>query len=356
MLNLPGWVIHLIDYVGGLGTVIAYDRISKWLTKRKQHIIAAEATKRFTKYVKTISSMPFVPNFEFIQVGPENGFDRDDITAVIKRGWETFPGVVKIVKTHEAQWKAEVLWDGDYLGVAQINSPRHGAEEIPEIAFTLKQRKFFEYLATNAQVCLRNDLNESEREWLESEKGGYSQNTPNIVFVNPLSVEVLLLCKSKTKETKVVLGVRSSKTAFRPGMLQPSASEAVSMVDCTGGGDECDVWNACYRGLEEELGLPRQHIVKLRLTSLIFDKQEYDYELTAVAYTDLDEDSIKQNWLNVHPGKDKVENDHLEFRPFPIEHLGKDEIRRWTHQAFVAYLMALYQEFGFEMAIEKVKA
>jgi hypothetical protein len=355
MLSSPGWVMHLVDYIGGLLTAIAYEQFFNWLKKRKTRMITMEATKRFKKYVKTMTSLPTVQNFEFIQVGPENGFDSDGISAIIEGGWETFPEVLKIVKTHEAQWKGEGLWNGDYLGVAQINLPRHGAEEVPEIVFILRQRKFFEYLATNAQVCLRNDLNEPERKWLESEKATYSQNAPNVVFVNPLSVEVLLLCKGKTEETKAVLGVRSSKTAFRGGMLQPSASEAVGRADCTSGGDKCDVLNACYRGLEEELGLPRQQIVKLCLTSLIFDKQEYDYELTAVAYTDLDEDSIKQNWLTVHPGKDKVENKEIEFRPFPIEQFGKAEISRWTHQAFVAYLMALYQEFGFEVAIEKVK-
>ena len=213
-------------------------------------------------------------------------------------------------------------------------------------------RHYFEYLATNAQLCLRSDLAEDEKTWLEDQKRGFSKlSEPNAIFVNPLSVEVLLLCEDNRK---LVLGQRSKLTAIRPGTLTPSASETVSLKDARepqsgvllpASTREVDLCNSCFRALEEEVGIPRQMVHELCFTSLMFDRQEYDYELTAYAVTHLGEKEV-QYFFDLLPGKDKWEHTKLSFRPFPIEHFDASELGLWTHQAFMAYCAALYRIKG----------
>jgi hypothetical protein len=351
-INLSGWSNRLLDWVGGAvtGFVIAVlaQSLGGWYTRWRKKTTVRRATDELRRYLTRVAAVPCVKDFELLQAVPGGAFESEDVSAILEPGVVVLADVKKIADNHKALWESQGKWNGRCFGVTNIRGPRHGQEESPELRFTVKGRPYFEYMATNLQLCIHNDLIDVERQWLIKEKGKYHDLwSPNTNFVNPLSVEVLVLCENSSK---IVVGSRSAATGFRAEMLQPPGSEALNEKDINDEKTTCKLIDVCYRALDEELGLKREFVTDMKLTSLIFDLQEYDYELTALAWTGLDEKSIAENWRHAQRGLDKGENDHLEFLTFPIRSFSSADLKRWTHQAFAAYLMALYICFSFEDA------
>jgi hypothetical protein len=164
--------------------------------------------------------------------------------------------VEQMVKYSE-RWKSKGFYESaEIAGVTEISYPRTGERESEALHLVVRSFRYFAFLATNANVKLRNDLEEEDREWLLRQTENYDPNEPIPAFVNPLSVDVLLL---SDEERKFVLTRRSGHTVYRGGLIGLSAAETVSTsLDQRDG--EIDLVNTVRRALNEEIGIQAEHL------------------------------------------------------------------------------------------------
>jgi hypothetical protein len=252
--------------------------------------------------------------------------------------------VSRIIASHKDSWGKKDLWEAnDMAGVTAVGFPGslEGRNEIPGLRLEVSPQSYYEALAT---MALRSDMTAKEIEWVHSQSVGKEPGTPVSTLVCPLGIHVILLFHDKDKNRKVVLQRRSKQAAFRGGLLFPSVGEAVSTVRDAPDYDKkvVDVENALFRGLKEELGLEPADIDDHYFTSLVFDKDAWKFDLTAVALTSLNETSIKGRHAVV--AVDKWEAPNLEFYDFPADVPRSGD--GWTPEALGAYEAAVVDQLG----------
>jgi len=237
------------------------------------------------------------------------------------------------------------FYEADILaGVSDIDFLAQGYEEEPIIRIRVKPFKYFDFLATNANIKLRNDLEPEDRAILKRYVEKITPYKPVTLFANPLSVEVLLLCEDGRK---CVLQKRSSKTVYRGGLLAPSVSETVSYNRDKVDENRLDVFKTIVRGLKEELGLDEEYVDNIYVTSLLFDREIFDYHLTAIAITFLDEESILSIFKSGKP-KDKHEYIDLQFIDFPMEKIDLNKIHKtWVPETIASYVLGVVDRYGW---------
>ena len=261
--------------------------------------------------------------------------------------------VSEIIAKYSEKWSEELGYYNNYIfGATHIDSYRLGEKE--EIFISIRGRRagYFEFLATNANVTLRKDLDKNDDAWIRSKILNYDPFYPISEFANPLSVEVLLLCEN---ETKAVMSTRSEKTVFRGGKVGPSVMETVSpaLEEKTILKTEINIFGVIRRGLKEELGIDSDEIEQVYLTSLAFDSEVLDYKFTAVAVTHLTQKEI-ENRFNLGFPKDRWENKKINFIDYPPKILDVEKIKNdWLPEAIAAMIMAMAESEGWKK-LEKV--
>ena len=73
--------------------------------------------------IGVITSVPCTRIFEVVQAGPFQGPASEAVTAMLEESQPIFPDVMKIVRSHEADWKRLHFEDNPYLGVVRIAFP-----------------------------------------------------------------------------------------------------------------------------------------------------------------------------------------------------------------------------------------
>jgi hypothetical protein len=78
------------------------------------------------------------------------------------------PGrVEQMVEKYSERWKSKGVYESaEIAGVTEISYPRAGERESEALHLVVRPFRYFAFLATNANVKLRNDLDEEDREWL----------------------------------------------------------------------------------------------------------------------------------------------------------------------------------------------
>jgi hypothetical protein len=262
------------------------------------------------------------------------------------------PGrVEQMVEKYSERWKSKGFYESaEIAGVTEISYPRAGERESEALHLVVRPFRYFAFLATNANVKLRNDLEEEDREWLLRQTENYDPNEPIPAFVNPLSVDVLLLCD---EERKFVLTRRSGHTVYRGGLIGPSAAETVSTsLDQRDG--EIDLVNAVRRALNEEIGIQAEYLEEVYFTDLLFDKRVFDYKLSCVATTNLTAEQIEALYRSGF-AKDKYETTDILFPRFPCEVSRNEVLANWTPEAAAAYTKAVIDRRGWKKLSSLVK-
>ena len=273
----------------------------------------------------------------------QSGRLKQDSIKIFITGQQKMPEEIKnMINAHKKDFEDSLgFYNGTIFGVSKINFDRIGEEETPRITIYGSPVTYFHFLVTNANVELRNDLSEDEKAWLANKTYGSEPQFPIPGFANPLSVEVLLLCDGGKR---AVLTRRSGRTVFRGGRVGASVMETVSPVLSEGasGTGEIDIFEVIKRGIKEELGVDRDEIQEdsIRITSLAFDDEVYDYKFTAVATSLLSETELRQRF-SIGISKDRYENSELLFFDFPLT---VDEIEnsaeRFSPEAVAVLIMA----------------
>jgi hypothetical protein len=255
------------------------------------------------------------------------------------------------VEKYSERWKSKGFYESaEIAGVTEISYPRAGERESEALHLVVRPFRYFAFLATNANVKLRNDLEEEDREWLLRQTENYDPNEPIPAFVNPLSVDVLLLCD---EERKFVLTRRSGHTVYRGGLIGPSAAETVSTsLDQRDG--EIDLVNAVRRALNEEIGIQAEYLEEVYFTDLLFDKRVFDYKLSCVATTNLTAEQIEALYRSGF-AKDKYETTDILFPRFPCEVSRNEVLANWTPEAAAAYTKAVIDRRGWKKLSSLVK-
>ena len=259
--------------------------------------------------------------------------------------------VEQMVKKYSELWKSKGFYESvEIAGVTEINYPRTGEQETEALRLVVKPFRYFAFLATNANVKLRNDLDEEDREWLLRQIEDCDPNEPIPAFVNPLSVEIILLCDGGRK---FVLTRRSGHTVYRGGLIGPSAAETVSAtLDRRDG--EIDLVNAVRRALSEEIGIQAEHLEEVYFTDLMFDKEVFDYKFTCVATTNLTAEQIEALYRN-GLAKDKYETAGILFQRFPCEVSRSEVLEKWMPEAAATYAKAVVDRLGWKKLLSLVK-
>jgi hypothetical protein len=255
--------------------------------------------------------------------------------------------VSTVISAHEGAWKKSDLWDAlDIAGVVDIGFPGSlDREEHADLRIDVSPQRYFEFLATNANLgsSMRSDLAPAEKEWLTRQVESRSPDDPPPTLVNPLGIHVLLLIDGGRR---MVLQRRSRKAAFRGGLLFPSVGEAVSVTldEVPGDRRAIDVGKTVLRGLKEELGVDSGDVDETYFTSLVFDREVWKYDLTALAVTSLDESSLTA-FHKTGVARDRFEGE-LEFFNFPQSFSLAELKSGWAPEALGAYQMAIYDRLS----------
>ncbi|MGC8695969.1 MAG: hypothetical protein ACP5UD_06165 [Conexivisphaera sp.] len=292
------------------------------LTVLFEHVIVREISifwrkimyKRINKHLEKLG--PMLEPIKILQAGKLGPAS----VHIHIAGYKKVPKEVhNIIEAHTQQFKEQGFSNNRILSVGKILFIRKGKDEKVNIDILGYLSSYYHFLATNANIKLRNDLTEDEKKWVISripDQEHFDPNIPVDEFANPLSVEVLLLCEAGKK---AVLTRRSRLTVFRGDMIGPSVMETVSPELMEGSPEkgEIDVFRTIKRGIEEELGIKEHELKHIYITSLDFDKEVFDYKFTAIATTYLSEAEIKRRYELAVP-KDKYENTELLFLNFPV--------------------------------------
>ncbi|MGC8618745.1 MAG: hypothetical protein ACP5UZ_08455 [Thermoplasmata archaeon] len=253
-----------------------------------------------------------------------------------------------IISRHRGVWEKEIgAYNNEIYGVAKVDSYRITEKEEPFIVIEGYSVKYYEFLATNANVKIRNDLDQEEKEWLNSRIQNFDPYFPVQEFANPLSVEVLLLCENRRK---AVLPVRSGKTVFRGDKLGASVMETVSpLLEVNDKiNKEIDVYEVIKRGVKEELGISSEEIKGIFVTSLAFDEEVLDYKFTAVVDSILSQEEVQRRF-DLGLASDRWENKILKFFKFPPDATDISEIRKnASPEAMAAVIMAEAYLYGWK--------
>ena len=256
--------------------------------------------------------------------------------------------VNKIVSKHSENWASQIGAYNNYIyGVSEVNYPRKGEFEEMEIQLKGYLVKYYEFLATNANIKMRSDLNPDEQAWIKSKTENSDPSEPIKEFANPLSVEVILLCNDGTR---AVLPTRSSKTVFRGDKLGASVMETVSPILETKDNieREIDVFEVIKRGLKEELGINPSDLREIYVTSLAFDSEVFDYKFTVVADSKLVEGEVNARF-ELGLASDRWENRKLNFVKFPLDKNELSDIKKnASPEAMVSIIMAEAERFGWK--------
>ncbi len=315
--------------------------LQRWRKHYQYRTQAHELNEKLSR-LKALEPFPKV-----VQKGPFNRFPEEGeiIAKVVSSREKPLKKIEEIIRKYGPKWEAEGLTNGEVFGVVGIRLPREKISEAPRVLLELKPFGYYEFLATLANLKLRQDLTEAERNWVAEQVKPFTtplRPLPNMP--HNLSVEVLLLYNNKNK---MVLMKRSSKTAYRHDLIAPSASEGVT-PEKDAKGIYVDLVEVCKRALEEEQGMQREGLEDVYLTSVILDPDYFAYEVTAVATTELDEEAIRENF-QIGRARDKYESDVQMFYDFPLPHSDlKSLLDSMSHQAKAAYVMAMADLHGWD--------
>jgi hypothetical protein len=274
-----------------------------------------------------------------------------DVVVRLGKSRPASPWLRGIIERNRERWLAAGYYDGQVAGVTAIQFPRSPDEEVPSVVLDTRPVGYFEFLGTNANLKLRHDLSPSDQSYLQ----GRQENPlePVYEFANPLSVEVLLICD---RRQKFVLQRRSGKTSLRQGTLFPSVAENVSIKQDSTASGELDVLNTVRRGMREELGVDPTLVDRVYATALCFDHEIWDYKFTFVAFTELDESSIRTGF-QAGLAKDRYESAELLFFDFPLKDFRSSFSREpWGPEAGMAYIRAIAEEYSWKKALSTVGA
>ncbi len=238
-------------------------------------------------------------------------------------------------------------YDNDIFGVTDIYYFRRGEKEDKFLAIKGRRAKYFEFLATNANVRMRKDFDKEDSAWIKQKIREVDPSVPIPEFANALSVQVLLLCENGTK---AVMGMRSEKTVFRGGKISPSVEETVSptlegkeTLDT-----EINIFEVIKRGIKEELGIDAEEINEIYVTSFAFDHEVLDYKFTAIATTSLSQKEIDGRFNMAIP-KDKWENKELKFIDYPIKSLDLGTAKKEMNpEAIASIIMGMAVSEGWK--------
>ncbi len=263
--------------------------------------------------------------------------------------------VKKIIEAHKSDFESELgFYDNEIFGVTKILFEKVREKEEPHLEIYGYRVYYFEFLATNANIKLRNDLNKNERDWLLSKTANYEPEIPIKEFANPLSVEVLLLCEGGKK---VVLTKRSKTTVFRGGLIGPSVMETVSPNLSEGLNDiaQIDIFETIRRGIKEELGINKDELEdSIVILGLAFDKEVFDYKFIVLAETLLSEEEIKSRF-NMGIPRDRYENPELliyDF-PFPIKNILNSK-QKYSPEAVACLILSIAFLKGWKYVKKKL--
>ena len=286
-----------------------YESLKLKMKKRKEERRIREVERNLEKLQEAVYPM------RILQFGM---LDSDSISIKLLGKKDPNDYVNKIVSRHSENWASQISAYNNYIyGVSEVNYPRKGEFEEIEIQLKGYLVSYYEFLATNANIKMRSDLNPYEQAWIKSKTENSDPSEPIKEFANPLSVEVILLCNDGTR---AVLPTRSPKTVFRGDKLGASVMETVSPLLETKDKieREIDIFEVIKRGLREELGIKPTELKELYVTSLVFDSEVFDYKFTAVADSKLVESDISARF-ELGLASDKWENRKLNFVKFPLD-------------------------------------
>ncbi len=305
--------------------------------------------KQLKENIKILSDVLYP--LQVLQVGR---FDKGSIDIRVLGRKDPDQKVLEIIEKYKDKWEKRYgMYNNDIFSVSKISFFRKGKEEIPLLYIEGYTKKYFEFLATNANLNLLNDLNSEEKNWLKKQTENSNPQNPVPTFANPLSVEVILLCENGHK---MVLPKRSEKTVFRGGKIGASVMETVSFLnEYDESTNSINVFDTIKRGLKEELGVDPEYINEndILITSLMFDWEVYDYKFTAIVTTNLSENEIRGRF-NVARGKDVYENTEVKILTFPPKNIDIEDLKKnYDPEAIACVLFALVEKKGWK-AVEKL--
>jgi hypothetical protein len=321
----------------------------------KNRAIKKRRLERIKEANKELSKLDLCPTF--VSLAPGRYVTEDSLDSLrnlvikVEKKKHLHKRVEQIIEKYSDLWKNNGFYEAtEIVGVTEIRHPRIGEYETEALHLVTSPFRYFAFLATNANVKLRNDLDEKDKAWLLEQTKDYNPSEPIPTFVNPLSVSVLLLCENRRK---FVLTRRSKKTVYRGELIAPSASETVSMLDKKKNNDEIDLVNTVKRALNEELGIQAEHLEDVHFTDLLFDKEAFDYKFTCVVETNLTAEGIKALYSNIT--RDRFETIDIIFKEFPCEISRNEIMTNWVPEAIATYVKAVIDIYSFNKLKNLVK-